>query len=311
MSGRFKLIMKKQSIQHYVSKMFIKRFMKGRHKLHTLFVDTSSPGHGTLKKSFGEKGLWSDDIEQKIGTVEAKLNRILQIFDATRIDKQSKDRCTVRTINNQDDKNAIIAMALLRPKLLKDLKDGKDYEKNILNVLDNSYLSKNKEVFYVKLYEDYCTGKFVITDYLGQIFFEDPVYFNSLPVVTIEELKSGKIKDKSDQSVLPASYFITGEYEFFFVGKKEQLNNFLKFLLSPIMFVVDKNGNESECKKLKIDFFELTAFNLNEIKSQESQCEIASYDEKYLKKFEEMLPEVVSSKVIFRKSSVKNLGNIT
>ena len=29
----------------------------------------------------------------------------------------------------------------------------------------------------------------------------------------------------------------------------------------------------------KIDFFELTTFNLNEIKSQESQCEIASYDE--------------------------------
>jgi len=37
--------------------------------------------HGTLKKSFREKGLWSDEIEQKIDVVETKINSILQGYD--------------------------------------------------------------------------------------------------------------------------------------------------------------------------------------------------------------------------------------
>jgi hypothetical protein len=39
--------------------------MNGEKRLHTLFVDTYDKGHGSLKRSFGEKGLWSDEIEQK------------------------------------------------------------------------------------------------------------------------------------------------------------------------------------------------------------------------------------------------------
>jgi len=61
--------MKRESIQHYVSKMFIRRFMNGEKRLQALSVDTSDKGHGTLKKSFREKGLWSDEIEQKIDVV--------------------------------------------------------------------------------------------------------------------------------------------------------------------------------------------------------------------------------------------------
>jgi hypothetical protein len=43
--------------------------MKGEKSCRALSVETSDKGHGTLKKSFGEKGLWSDEIEQKIDVV--------------------------------------------------------------------------------------------------------------------------------------------------------------------------------------------------------------------------------------------------
>ena len=127
--------MTKQSIQHYVSKMFIRRFMNGLYKLHALFVDTSIKGHGTLKKTFGEKGLWTNNIEQKLGVVEAEINKILQNFDIIVIDKQPKYKCTAWSINNSNEKNTIIKMALLQPKLLKDLKNRTNFEKDILNIL--------------------------------------------------------------------------------------------------------------------------------------------------------------------------------
>ncbi len=299
--------MKKKSIQHYVSKMFIRRFMNGEKRLHTLFVDSSDKGHGTLKKSFGEKGLWSDEIEQKIGVVETKINNILQGYDTIEINKKPEHKCTVWVIDNIEEKNIIIKMTLLQPNLLKDLKRGRDFEKNILDVLDDNLLLKDKDVFYVKLYKEYCNGKFIVTDYLGQAFIDEPRFFNSVPTVTMKELKSGKFKSSKEQPViLPANYLITGEYDFFFVGKKEQLDNFLDALIKPTICFVDKNGKEYEYKKKKLDFFELTTFNLNEIKSQESQCEIASYDEEYLKEIKNTLPSVVSSKIMFRNLKVKN-----
>lgn len=281
--------------------------MNGVKRLHTLSVDTSDKGHGTLKKSFGEKGLWSDEIEQKIGVVETKINNILQGYDAIEIDKKPEHKCTLWVIDNIEEKKTVIKMTLLQPNLLKDLKKGRDFEKNILDVLDDNILLKGKDVFYVKLYKEYCNGKFIVTDYLGQSFIDEPKFFNSVPTVTMEELKSGKFKSTTNQPItLPANYLITGEYEFFFVGEKEQLDKFLDSLIKPTICFADTNGKEYEYQKKKIDFFELTTFNLNEIKSQESQCEIASYDEEYLQEIKKILPSVVSSKIMFRKLKVKN-----
>ena len=281
--------------------------MNGRKRLHTLSVDTSDKGHGTLKKSFGEKVLWSDIIEQKLGIIETKINQILQTYDAIEIDKKPEHKCTAWIIDDLEEKNIIIKMTLLQPILLKDLKNGENFENNILDILEDNYSSKEREVFYVKLYPEYCNGKFIITDYLGQAFINDLKFFNSLPTVTMEELKLGKFKSTTNQSItLQAHYLITGEYEFFFVGNKEQLDNFLDILIKPTICFVDKNGKEYEYKKKKIDFFELTAFNLNEIKSQESQCKIASYDEEYLQEIKKILPSVVSSIIVFRKTKAEN-----
>jgi len=299
--------MKKKPIQHYVSKMFIRRFMNGKKRLHTLSVDTSNKGHGTLTKTFGEKGLWSDEIEQKLGIIETKINKLLKVYDAIVINKKPEHKCTVWVINNPEEKDTVMKMALLQPNLLKDLKDGKKFEKNIIDILDGKFSLIENEVFYVKLYNEYCNGKFIITDYLGQAFIDDPLHFNSIPTITVEELTSGKYKSKLDKTAIPAAnYFITGEYELFFVGKKEQLDYFLNSLLKPTICFVDESEKEYELIKKKVDFFEITTFNLNEIKSQESQCEIASYDEEYLQEIKKTLPSVVSSKIMFRNLKVKN-----
>ena len=297
--------MNQNSIQHYVSKMFIRRFMNERCRLHTFLVDTSKKGHGTLKKTFGEKELWNDNIEQKIGILETRINKILLEFDNINIDEQHKNKCTVWSIHDLQQKNTIIKMVLLQPNLLKDLKNGENVEKNILDILEDNDSSIAKDVFYVKLYKKYCNGKFIITDYLGQAFL-DELFLNSIPTVTIEELKSRKVKSITKHPVtLPANYLITGEYEFFFIGKKVQLDRFLNSLMKPTICFIDKNGKEYEYKKKSIDFFEITTFNLNEIKSQESQCEIASYDEEYFKEIKKILPSVLSTKVVFRELKTK------
>ena len=75
--------------------------------------------------------------------------------------------------------------------------------------------------------------------------------------------------------------------------------------MKPAICFVDENGAEYELKKQEVDLFELTAFNLNEIRSQESKCEIACYDEEYLPEIKKTLPNVVSSRIVLRELKIR------
>ncbi len=293
--------MSKHPIQHYVSKMFIKRFMNGRHRLYILDVDSSTIQHGTLKESFGVGELWNDDIERKLSNIETKIGKILKYYDKIQIEKKAEHKCTVWVIGDSKQRDSVFKMALLEPKLLADLKDGKRFKKNILDVLDNDYSSNVDSVFYIKLYQEYCNGKFLITDYLGQNYINRSDILDSSSNNTIEDVISGN----SNAFTAPIShYFITGEYELFFVGKEENMYKFLESLRKQTLIISDENGKEYEYKKVDIDNFELTVFNLNEIKSQESQCKVGCYDKEYLNLIKDRLPIIVSEKIIFRKTSM-------
>lgn len=291
---------KESSVQHYVSKMFIKRFKKDRTRLSHLDVDTLEIRNGKLRDSFGEKKLWSVDTEELIGIIETQIGSILKNFDSITIDKQPPHMCTIWKIEEPSEKDTVCRLALLQPLLIKDLKNHKKFEDDILKVINKTYKDSQYETYYVKLYEEHCNGKFVITDYLGQV---------ALDVILPLVQKEMGLFVPGAQFTLNISlphYVITGENEFFFVGSKQQLEAFLQRLRRPFLIYKDKDGKEYEVKKKQIDKFELTAFNLNEIKSQESKCDIGSYDKEYLEILKKELPNLLSMKVMWREK--KNLG---
>ena len=271
--------------------------MNGNKRLYLLSIDNLVEENGRLHDSFGEKELWSDEIEQMLSVVETNVNKILKMFDEIEISKQPNHKCTVWPIDEPNKKDVITKMALLQPKLLIDLKDGKNFEKNIKNILNHDYSTSTLSVFYIKLYDEFCNGKFVITDYLGQPIID---FLDIENVNTLDDLKSGNIKYCKES--IPY-YFVTGEYEFFFIGSDKQLQKFLNSLLAPILYLTDSNGKEFKLEKTKKDFFELTVFNLNQLKAQESCCQMGSYDKEYFDLIKKELPTVIGTKIMLRETS--------
>lgn len=285
------------NIRHYASKFIIKRFKNGNDRLYILDVDNNKISSMSLKYAFGEKGLWKQETENRISLVETTLGKILKELDGRLTDLNQTKKCTVFSIKDTEQRKCISKMANLTKILLPELKSN-EYEHDINRILNKHY---NDEVYFVKLHEKDCDGKFLITDYLSQYIIDiDTIDLSK--VHTFAELKSGKLDNKRC-STIPI-HFVTGEYEFFFIGNEIQLKTFLDRLRNPTLYIVDDKGKEFKKEKVTIDNFELTAFNLIEINSQESMCHVGSYDKDYLNLIKDQLPTISKRKFMWRSASI-------